>query len=116
RAITVTAATSTKAYDGTTAATATPTLTTGSLAGSDTANFTETYDTRHVGTGKTLTASGTVIDGNSGNDYAVTFAADTTGAITARAITVTAAPNTKVYDGATTATATPRNTTRLQAS
>ena len=54
--ITVTAATSTKAYDGTTSASAaTPTITSGSLATGDTAAFTETFDTRNVGTGKTLT-------------------------------------------------------------
>ena len=45
----------------------------GSLAPGDTANFTETFDTKNVGTDKTLTPSGTVSDGNSGNNYAVTF-------------------------------------------
>ena len=79
QAITVTAATSTKGYDGTTSSTATPTITAGSLATGDTAAFTETFDTRNVGTGKTLTAAGSVNDGNGGNNYAVTFAANTTG-------------------------------------
>ena len=46
RAITVTAATSTKGYDGTTSSTATPTITGGSLATGDTAAFTETFDNR----------------------------------------------------------------------
>ncbi len=90
RAITVTATTNTKIYDGTTSAAAMPTVTGGTLAAGDTGNFTETYDTKNVGTGKTLTATGSVNDGNGGNNYAVTFIADTTGAITARAITVTA--------------------------
>ena len=72
-ALTVTAATNTKAYDGTTSAAAIPTITSGSLQGSDTANFTETYDTKNVGTGKTLTPSGTVNDGNGGNNYTYTF-------------------------------------------
>ena len=107
RAITVTAATSTKVYDGTTSSTATPTITAGSLATGDTAAFTETFDTRNAGTGKTLTAAGSVNDGNSGNNYAVTFVTNTTGSITARAITVTAVTSTKVYDGTTSATATP---------
>ena len=83
-----------------------PTIT-GTVASGDTANFIETYDNKNVGTGKTLTASGTVNDGNGGNNYAVTFVADTTGAITARAITVTAATNTKSYDGTTSAAAMP---------
>ena len=55
RAITVTAATNTKVYDGTTRSSATPTITSGSLASGDTAALTETYDTKNVGTGKTLT-------------------------------------------------------------
>ena len=105
--ITVTAATATKGYDGTTTSSATPTITSGSLASGDTAAFSETFDNRNVGTGKTLTASGSVNDGNDGNDYAVTFATSTTGQITARAITVTAAAATKDYDGTATTTVTP---------
>ena len=106
RAITLTAATATKVYDGTTSSTAMPTITAGSLASGDTAAFTDTFDTRNVGTGKTLTAAGSVSDGNSGNNYAVTFVA-TTGQITARAITVAAATSTKVYDGTTSSVALP---------
>jgi hypothetical protein len=82
RAITVTARTNTKAYDGNTSAAAVPTITSGSLASGDTAAFSETYDTKAVGTGKTLTPSGSVNDGNGGANYAVTFATNTTGAIT----------------------------------
>jgi hypothetical protein len=107
RVLTVTAATNTKPYDGTTSAAATPTITSGALQGTDAANFTETYDTKNAGTGKTLTPAGTANDGNSGNNYAYTFVTNTTGIITARAITVTAATNTKLYDGTTTAAATP---------
>ena len=81
----MTAATNSKPYDGTTAAAATPTITTGTLAPGDTANFTETYDTQNVGTGKTLSPAGSVTDGNGGNNYAVTFLTNTTGVITARA-------------------------------
>jgi uncharacterized repeat protein (TIGR02543 family) len=101
RAITVTAATDSKAYDGTTASAGIPTITLGSLAVGDTASFTQTFDNKNVGTGKTLTASGVVTDDNSGNNYTVTFVANTTGVITTRAITVTAAADTKVYDGTT---------------
>jgi hypothetical protein len=55
----------------------------------------------------TLTPAGAVSDGNGGDNYAVTFADDTSGVITARAITVTAAVNSKTYDGTTSAAATP---------
>ncbi|MGN6430909.1 MAG: beta strand repeat-containing protein, partial [Gaiellaceae bacterium] len=97
RKLTVTAATNTKTYDGTTSAAATPTITSGALQGSDTANLLETYDTMNVGTGKTLTPSGSVSDGNGGNNYAVTFVSNTTGVINARAITIKANNLTKVY-------------------
>src|SRR5207248_540069 len=108
RPITVTAAANTKTYDGDATAAATPTITSGGpLVAGDTPNFSETYDNRNVGTAKTLTPSGSVNDGNSGNNYNVTFVATTNGVITKRPITVTAATNTKTYDGNTSAAATP---------
>src|SRR6185503_8656687 len=108
RPITVTAVTNRKTYDGTTSAAATPTISpAGSIQTGDTANFTESYDNKNVGTGKTLTPAGSVSDGNSGLNYAVSFVNDTTGVISQRAITVTAVTNTKTYDGDTTAAATP---------
>ncbi len=116
RAITVTAATNTKGYDGTTSAAAVPTITAGSLASGDTATWSETYATKDVGTGKTLTPAGSVTDGNSGNNYSVSFVTNTTGVISVRAITVTAAADSKVYDGGTTAAAIPTITSGSLAS
>src|SRR5262249_30790831 len=84
RPITVTAAPNTKVYDGTTAAAATPTVTSGSLPAGDTPAFTETYDTTALGTRKTLTPCGSVSDGNGGQNDAVTFVGSATGVITAR--------------------------------
>ena len=107
RAITVKAVTNTKTYDGTTTAAAIPIITTGSLNIGDTGNFIETYDTKNVGTGKTLTASGAVKDGNGGNNYVVTFLTDTTGEIDQANLTIAAATNTKAYDTTLTASATP---------
>jgi len=102
RNITVTAATNSKTYDGTTSAVAVPTITSGTLVivgldgiGGDTATWTETYDNKNVGTGKTLTPAGTVNDGNSGNNYTVTFVNDTTGIITPKPLTVTASSQSK---------------------
>ena len=108
RAITVTAAANSKIYDGTSSAAATPAITSGSLAAGDTANFTETYDNRNVGTSKTLNPAGSVGDGNSGNDYAVTFASTANGTITPRAIIGSITAANKVYDGTTAATITSR--------
>ena len=105
--ITVTASTNTKTYDGTTSAAALGTITTGTLGTGDTATWTEVYTDRNAGTGnKTLTASADVVnDGNSGNNYNVTFVDFTTGTINKAPITVTASANTKTYDGTTSAAA-----------
>ncbi len=105
RPITVTAATDSRVYNGTTASAGIPTITSGSLATGDTVTWTQTFDTAAVGTGKTLTAAGTVTDGNGGLNYNVTRVANTTGVITAKNLTVsgiTAAG--KTYDGTTDAT------------
>src|SRR6185503_18333421 len=107
RALTVTAQTDTKGYDGLTTSAGVPLITSGSLAAGDTSGFLESFDNRNVGTGKTLTASGLVVDGNSGNNYAVSFVTDTTGVITARALTVTAQTDTKGYEGLTTSSGVP---------
>jgi alpha-L-arabinofuranosidase len=97
--ITVTAVANSKTYDGTTNAAATPTITAGSLQTGDSANFTESYSTDNAGTGKTLTPAGSVSDGNSGNNYSVTFVNNTAGIITARPLTVSATGVDKSYDG-----------------
>ena len=77
------------------------------LVAGDTPAFTETFDTRNVGTGKTLTAAGSVNDGNGGNNYAVTFVSNTTGQVTAAGDHGHRGHRTKVYDGTTSSTATP---------
>src|SRR6185312_12643835 len=61
---------------------------------------TQSYNNKNVGTGKTLTATGLVInDGNNGANYTVTYVTDLTGAITAKGINVTAQPDSRVYNG-----------------
>ena len=109
--ISVTAAANSKTYDGTNTAAASPTITTGSLQGTDIAGFSEIYDNKNVGTSKTLTPSGSVIDGNGGNNYTIAFFTANTGSISTRSITVTAAANTKTYDQTTSAAALPTITT-----
>src|SRR5206468_971550 len=96
QALTVAAGPNTKVYDGTTSAAATPTIT-GGLGTGDTANFIETYDNKNVGTTKTMTPSGTVNDGNSGNNYSITFATSANGTITTRTLTITASSTSKAY-------------------
>jgi hypothetical protein len=115
RALTVTAAATSKTYDGTTGAATAPTITTGAVQTGDTANFTETYSTKDVGASKTLTPAGTVTDGNSGNNYTYSFVTANTGTITTKALTAQGnlALSSKVYDGTTGAT--PTGAAALQA-
>src|SRR6266705_1740439 len=107
KALTITAQTNNKTYDSTTSAAAVPVVT--GLVGTDTVTGkSETYDTANVGVGKTLSVSAyTVNDGNSGGNYTVTTVADVTGAITAKALTITAQTNRKTYDATTSAAAVP---------
>jgi hypothetical protein len=92
RPITVTAVTNTKPFDGNTSAAAIPTITAGTLAAGDTGNFSETYDTSAVGTGKTLTPVGTITDSGAADvttNYSINFVPDTTGVITSVTVTHT---------------------------
>src|SRR5206468_2895249 len=111
RAITVTAATDSKAYDGTANSTGIPTLTTGTLAGGDTANFAQNFNSKNAGTSKTLTPTGSVNDGNGGANYTVTFSSVNTGTIASRSITVTATTDSKTYDSTTSSAGVPALTT-----
>ena len=106
-ALTITAVGNTKTYDGTTNAAATPTVS--GLKGSDTVTgLAESYATKSVGTGKTLSVSAyTVNDGNGGNNYSVSTVASTAGVINAAVLTITAVGNSKTYDGTTNALAIP---------
>ncbi|HEY6891604.1 MAG TPA: YDG domain-containing protein, partial [Solirubrobacter sp.] len=105
RPITVTAVSDNKPYDTTTSSSKTPTVTTGSIATGDTGHFTESFATKTVGTNKTLIPAGSVVDGNSGGNYTVSFANDNTGVITPAGLTVTGiTANNKVWNGSTAAT------------
>jgi len=98
RAITVTAVTDSKEYDGTANSTGVPSLAVGSTLGAgDTATWTQTFDTKNVGTNKILTPAGKVSDGNGGLNYSYTYNTVTTGVITAKPIDVTAAAKSKTY-------------------
>ena len=104
RPITVTAITDSKVYDDNNISSKVPTITVGTLAAGDSATWTQTFDTKDVGTGKTLTPAGTVSDGNEGNNYAVTFIPVSTGSITVGSLdvshsTITATPGTVDADG-----------------
>ncbi len=118
RSLTVTAVTDSREYDCTTDSDKDPTVELGEgyydtdlypneydLLGDDSHDFSQSFDTAAVGAGKTLTPSGTITDGNSGNNYDVDFVDDETGVIEKRALTVSGIEvEEKVYDGKTDAT------------
>ena len=95
RPITVTAVTDTKVYDGTTSSAGVPTVSAPGIATGDLANFSQAFDTKNAGP-RILNPSGSVTDGNSGNNYAVTFMT-ASGTISQRPIATTADAKTKVY-------------------
>jgi hypothetical protein len=105
--LTIAAIGNTRPYDGTASAAATPTVS-GLQTGDTVTGLVEAYADRNAGTGKMLTVTAyTISDGNAGQNYTVATLPSTAGAIIARPITVTAAANSKVYDGTTSAAATP---------
>ena len=102
RPITVTSMADTKIYDGDTSSNGVPDVTSPNsppIVDGDLAGFVQAFDNKNIGSGKTLTPSGLVNDGNSGLNYDVTFVPVSTGEITVKNINVTAQSDTKVYDG-----------------
>ena len=111
RAVTVTAVSVTKTYDGTTTAAGTPTLTPALATGDMTTTLSEVFQNSTAGTGnKVIIPSITINDGNGGANYAVTLVNCNTGSILQAAATVILGNLTQTYDGTAktaTATATP---------
>ena len=104
RGLSITAVTDSRAYNGTTSSTGVPTV--GTLYGGDTVTgLVQTFSTKNVGTGNTLSVSAyTVNDGNGGLNYAVSLGTNTTGVISKKQLTVTGiTANNKPFDGNTVA-------------
>lgn len=90
-----------KVYDGTTSATVnTSSISyTGLISGdSITVTSTAVFDTKNVGTGKTVTLTNTY--GGDATNYTITDQTTTTASITAKTLTITAIDKSKTYDGA----------------
>lgn len=105
--LTVTAATDSRTYDGTTHSSGAPTAS-GLVAGDSISGLSQSFTDQHAGTGKTLVVNGGYVinDGNGGANYVVNAVNNTTGVITPANLTVTASSDTKVYDGTTGSNAT----------
>jgi len=111
KAVTLSAPSVSRAYDGTTdyAANAAQLTTLSGLlgvAGDGVTAITLTYDNKNAGTGKTLTpSSATINDGNNGLNYNISYVSNSNSVITAKAITISGFTAVdKVYDGTANAT------------
>nr|WP_051374138.1 YDG domain-containing protein [Paraburkholderia sprentiae] len=106
KSVTATATAGDKVYDGTTTAQL-GNVTLAGLVGSDTvsaAGSTGSFDTKNVGTGKSVDGSGLSLAGTDAGNYVLdTSAQVATAAITPKSVTATATAGDKVYDGTTTA-------------
>ena len=69
-----------------------------------TVSGTPTFANKHVGNGKTVTATGITLAGTDANNYTQNTTATTTANITARSLTVTISASNKTYDGTTNVT------------
>jgi filamentous hemagglutinin family protein len=97
-----------KVYDGTTAASASAVISSGSLFGSDSiSGGTFAFADKHAGSGKTVMVSGvSVNDGNKGENYEVSYVDNTSSTIKKRLLTISAVVDSKEYDGKLTSSAT----------
>ena len=119
KAVTVTASTDTKVYDGTTASNVAVTNITGLLTGDNLSGVFQTYNSTHAlgndGSLLVVNHSGASVNGSYGSllgDYAITYV-NTAGTITPASVTVTASSDTKVFDGTTASNRTVTNITGL---
>jgi filamentous hemagglutinin family protein len=98
-----------KTYDGGLTATSAVTLISGTLFGTDAiSGGTFAFTDKNAGIGtKTVTTTGvTIVDGNSGGNYNISYANNTTSTINPAVLTATATAADKIYDGNTAAVAT----------
>ena len=118
RSITGSITANNKVYDGTTGATLADEILTGVLSGDSVVltGGSAAFDTRNVGTGKTVTATGLTLAGALAADYSLSNPTETTTAnITPLTITGNIAASSKTYDGTTAATLTGESLTGVLA-
>ena len=100
-ALSISATSASKTYDGTTAARASAVIADGILYGTDSiSGGTFNFDNKNAGTDKHVIVSAVNInDGNGGNNYDVTYVDNTSSTINKKLLTITALADSKVYDG-----------------
>ena len=97
-----------RVYDSTTDATVTARSLDGAISGDDVSldGGTAAFDTKNVGTGKTVTLAGAILAGTDSGNYTLTSVATTLSDITPRPLVVGAAGQNRAYDGTTAAAVT----------
>ena len=104
KALTVTASSQSRGYDGgTTVSNASGFTTSGLVAGENISAVTLAYTDKNVGAGtKTIVVNGAVAGaGTLVGNYNITYVSNTSSTITAKALTITAGDQSKTYDGGT---------------
>src|SRR5206468_9652235 len=99
-----------KTYDGNTSATVVTEFTVGDVGGVSLTGGTAAFDTKDIGTGKTVTLTGASLTGTDAGNYVLDSVATTTANITALHITGAFTTSSKIYDGNTTAAVVTRST------
>ena len=117
KALTISAVTNTKVYDGTTSALGKPTVV-GLVPGDLISNVTESYTSPNTmgvnGSTLNVNTSYVIADGNGGNNYSVSYVS-AKGTISPAPLLIAATSDTKAYDGTTASSAIP-TVTGLQGS
>lgn len=102
-----------KVYDGTTADTLTTAgsvldgVISGDSVSLDASSYSALFANRNVGSDKPVTVTGLALSGAEAEDYTLAAPTGLTASITPRTFVITAAPNTKPFDGTTTAAGVP---------
>ena len=102
----ISAAPDSKVYDATTGSTGTPFVVGGLVGGDTVTGLTEIFDNKNAGTRQLLVSGYTINDGADGGNYAVSLDA-ASGSITPAPLTLSALPDTRVYNGTTGSLVTP---------
>jgi hypothetical protein len=96
----------TRPYDGTISSSQIPTLVSGSVVAGDTASFLQFFDTKHVGSGKTITPTASLIV-TSGTPYLIEVLPDVVGQIDPFGLDVLGTIDIKGFDGTNSSSAIP---------
>jgi Big-like domain-containing protein len=105
-ALTINAVTDNRPYNGYADSSATPQFVT--LVGTDTGTAVQVFDSKNAGSRTLSVSSYTINDGNNGQNYGPVTKNTAAGSISTLALTINAVTDTKIFDGNTDSSATPK--------